>query len=375
MRKFGKRALLALILTMLAPLFLARGEERPFLVAEEPPERSTITLTFMGDCILGSEDKDRGKPQSFDSLVGEKGMAWPLSGLAELFSQDDYTLVNLEGVLKQDSSHKAPNRLHNFRGPADFARILALGSVEGVNLANNHHDDYQRAGRESTLAALREAGIRFSGYGHLDVFEKDGVRVGFAGIRETIWHQGRRQMTADIQALRDKGCEFIVYSCHFGQEYAENHSQIQREMARADGGAGADLVIGHHPHVVQGVEGHAGGTILYSLGNGVFGGNLHLSEFDGLVVQARLDFRYGYFAGGSLRLIPILTTGAAPENDFRPIIAQGEDALRILARVQADSGVPLAFEMPLPLPEALPDEVSDVAPENMPLVEKPLESP
>ena len=348
----------AAFLIVLALALPARAGEAPFLVAEDPPDNTTITLTFLGDCILGGEEKDRRKPESFDSVAAEKGFDWPFSGLYNLLSCDDYTLINLEGVLKDDEGGKAAGRLHNFRGPSTFARMLPLGSVEGVNLANNHYGDYQRAGRESTLSALEENGIRYSGWGHLDIFEKDGVRIGFGGIREAVWLQDRAQMALDIQALKDQGCHFIVYSCHFGQEYAARHNALQTEMARAAVDAGADLIIGHHPHVVQGVESYGGGVILYSLGNATFGGNLKLSEFEALTARITLHFRYQRLSGGTLRLIPILTTGTRPDNDFRPIPAQGEDAARILSRIQADSAIPLDFVMALPLPlsEEEPDD-------------------
>ena len=119
-------------------------------------------------------------------------------------------------------------------------------------------------------------------------------------------------------------------------------------MAREAIDGGADLVIGTHPHVVQGVDAQDGAVIVYSLGNLVFGGTHKMKTFDGLLVQAALRFDEQGYAGVTLRLLPVLTSGSAPENDFRPVFAQGEDAARILSAVQQDSPFAVSSEMWFP---------------------------
>ena len=156
-------------------------------------------------------------------------------------------------------------------------------------------------------------------------------------------------MREDLQALREEGCEVIVYSCHWGKEYAARHNERQEKMAREAIDGGADLVIGTHPHVVQGVDAQDGAVIVYSLGNLVFGGTHKMKTFDGLLVQAALRFDEQGYAGVSLRLLPVLTSGSAPENDFRPVFAQGEDAARILGAVQKDSPFAVSSEMWFPV--------------------------
>ena len=107
---------------------------------------------------------------------------------------------------------------------------------------------------------------------------------------------------------------------------------------------GADLVIGTHPHVVQGIDTRDGAVILYSLGNLVFGGTHQMKTFDGLLAQTVLRFDEQGYAGLTLRLIPVLTSGSAPENDFRPVFAEGEDAARIFDSVQQDSPFEISAE-------------------------------
>lgn len=305
-----------------------------------PKVSTDIVFTFGGDCVLGSDRPDRKKSHSFDKVIAEKGRAWPLRNLRNLFEEDDLTLVNLEGVL-QDSEKGFKKRLHNFRGDPSYTEILTCSSVEAVNVANNHHVDYTRSGKQSTIAALEKAGLRYSGYGHLDIFEKDGVKIGFAGIRETTFRQKPKQMEEDIAALIDRGCHYIVYSAHFGKEYDPRHNVLQSSIARRAIDLGADMVVGTHTHVVQGVEYYRGKPIFYGLGNLVFGGNLDLTEFDATLLRAELNVENGVLKPVAWQLYPVLTSGARPQNDFSPILAEGEDKARILRKVQDDTPFPI----------------------------------
>lgn len=307
------------------------------IAPEEPIHDVAITLTFAGDCVLGSEEATRRKPDSFDSLIAQKGYAWPFSGFQDIFAQDDLTMVNLENVLMDSARDRNESRLHNFRGPSAFAQILKEGSVELVNVANNHYPDYGAVGKRSTRNALEAVNIPYSGYEWLHVFEKQGIKVGFGGIRETIYHQDRKRISREIADLKAQGCQYVVYTIHAGEEYAPRHNALQTDIAHAAIDAGANLVIGHHPHVPQGIEMYNNGLIFYSLGNFIFGGNLALSTFDSLAVQTRLYFSQGALIQTQVQLIPLITSGAAPQNDFRPIPAQGEDKQRILATVNSSS--------------------------------------
>ena len=311
----------------------------PAIIETAPPQSGPVrlTMTFTGDSILGSEEKSRKLPESFDSFITEKGYAWPFSGLYDLLSADDLSIINLEGVLKDDTRGRQQGKLHWFRGPTSFAGILPAGSIELAGLANNHMRDYGIAGHNSTREALKAAGIPYFGYGDTYIHEHQGLKIGFGGIRETIWRQKPQLPGEEIAALKEAGCDYIVYTIHAGKEYSRTHNELQEKIARSVIDAGADIVIGMHPHVVQGIEKYKDGLIVYSLGNFSFGGNLKLTEFDGLAVQVILDFEDRELKETTLKLIPVLTTGTKPANDFRPIPAQGEDKERILELVQNDS--------------------------------------
>jgi len=221
--------------------------------------------------------------------------------------------------------------------------------VEAVNIANNHYPDYGAAGKRSTRNALSAAGLGYSGYSALHIYEKEGIKVGFAGIRETIYHQDKNRISREVAELKAAGCQYVVYSIHAGEEYASFHNALQTEMAHAAIEAGANLVIGHHPHVPQGIELYQDGLIFYSLGNFVFGGNLNLSTFDALAAQVSLYFEEDSLIQTQVQLIPLLTSGTAPQNDFRPIPAQGLDKERILETVNQDSQRPFPEFFSLPV--------------------------
>lgn len=249
-------------------------------------------------------------------------------------------------MLKDDSSDKLEDRLYNFRGPTAFTQILTSASVEHVNIANNHYIDYGYSGRRATRAALEKAGITYSGYTHTWIYEKDGVKIGFGGIRETMWKQNHDTAAGEIRALRQAGCSYIIYACHFGQEYAPEHNELQTQIAHALIDAGADCVVGTHPHVVQGIEVYQGKPIFYSLGNFVFGGNLAPTDYDGLALQMKLEFHLRECTGVAVTLIPLMTSGVQDgTTNFQPVIAQGEDKARILERIQQDSEITVSENM------------------------------
>ncbi|MBQ9307305.1 MAG: CapA family protein [Clostridia bacterium] len=309
------------------------------VLPEEGQREEKLVLTIGGDAVLGTREAWQKKENAFPMLVEKYGMDWPFSGLSELFATDDLTMVNLEGVLKDSKAGEQTEKLYRFRGKTEYTRILQEGSVEHVNLANNHYIDYGEAGKKSTRQALEEAGIPYSGYGYTWVFEKNGVRVGFAGIRETTYLRGKGQIETDIRALREAGCDVVIYTCHWGTEYSATHNALQEEMAAEAVRCGADLVIGGHPHVVQGIENVQGVPVVWSLGNLVFGGTIDLTTFDAALARVTLYFTDGAYTGVSVEMVPILTSSLAQSgiNDCHPVVAEGEDRERILQKIAEDS--------------------------------------
>ena len=316
---------------------LEEGLATAWRVEEEPGEGGLITLTFGGDAVLGGRESFYADPKGLPAYLTEKGMAWPFDGLKEIFGKDDLTSVNLEGVLKDDPAGEDTTKEWRFRGLTAYSQALTEGSIELVNIANNHTIDYGEAGYASTLKAL-EGHAQVCGNERNRVIEIRGRLFGFGGCRETTYTRDPEVIRRDILEMREAGAEFVIYQCHWGKEYESQHNVLQESMARACRRAGADLVIGHHPHVVQGIDFIDGMPVVYSLGNLMFGGTIRLSTYDGMLVQAIFDPERET-EKVRLRLIPILTSGEAQHkiNNYQPQVAQGPDALRILKKVQADT--------------------------------------
>lgn len=322
-------------------------------------EEQIITITCTGDTTLGSSKRVQTKyyEASYQYYIEQNGYAYPFDGIRHLTENDDITLVNLEGVLyvpkELNSSHLV------FNGPQDYAKILSAGSVEVVNLANNHTDDYGKAGYQSTVEALEAEGIKHSGAIEpgrsicwFD-FEND-VRVGFIGLIPSYYSKNQAKVNKDMQALKDAGCDVIIASIHCGKEENLTHSDMTTTYRKKATALGANIIVGTHPHVPQGIHVEKGITTLYSLGNFSFGGNTGVNEVlyspQSIVVQLHLHFEDGIYTGHHITIWPIMTTGAEEgsgiegkgyANDYRPILVEGEQAQRIMRQIQKDT----AFEL------------------------------
>lgn len=308
-------------------------------------EGTDILLSFVGDCTLGSEEHVRLKPESFDSYIQQHGHAYPFSGVRQVFENDDVTVINLENVFYDSESHKA-QKTYNFRGPTAFTEILTQGSVELSFLGNNHTMDYGLPGFESTVHALEAGGHNWFAVTDHSVktwiYEKDGIKVGFTGLYFSYWIRGLDRVKDSLQQLKDAGCDVIVAVMHGGGEYAPRHGSNMERLAKFLIKYGANLVVGHHPHVLHGVEVHEGASIVYSLGNFSFGGNKQLRVTDTMIAQATLRFdAQGRYLGHQLNLLPAHPSTQLDYNDYRPVLAQGEEAQRIIAHVSRISPKPL----------------------------------
>lgn len=320
------------------------------LSGETPPDAQTVqmdtwpktfTLTVAGDTTLGSTDDLRKRADCFEAVYASEGAGWFFSGLTELFGGDDLTLVNFEGTLTEATQKK--DKLFNFKGPAAYTDILTLGGVEAVNIANNHIVDYGDEGREDTIANLTAAGLTVSGNGMLGIFEKDGVKVGMTGYCFPYQNE-QKDISKDVAALREAGCQIVVASFHWGSEYKEDFTREQRKIGRAAIDAGADIVVGHHPHIVQGIEQYGDTYILYSLGNLVFGGNVDPDDRDAYAARLTFTVYEDHADAPEMTIVPLRLTALETGTDYRPVLAGDEDADRIVERILKRSYNMEAFE-------------------------------
>lgn len=290
----------------------------------------TIVITVGGDCTLGTTDTQRASSGGFDAVVRENGYAWPFSELSRVFGADDLTLVNFEGTLT-DSTDKVEKKF-NFKGPADYAQMLTQGSVEAVNLANNHFIDYGEQGEADTMAALDAYGIAHCAEGRTAIYEAQGIKIGLIG-NTFAYKNGKCDISGDVKALREAGCQIVVASFHWGSEY-KDYTRDQRNIGMAAIDAGADVVVGHHPHIIQPIERYKDTYILYSLGNLVFGGNMNPDDRDTFIAQFTFTVHEdGTVDAPAMRLYPMRLTSLDKGTDYRPVFAEGEESERIMKKI------------------------------------------
>ncbi len=316
------------------------------LLTSAQAENTEILLTFTGDCTLGGEERLRAKPYSFDSYIAKYGYAYPFEKVQHFLAHDDVTVINLENVFYPYERNRIP-RTYNFRGPTDFVNILNAGSVELSFLGNNHIGDYGPQGLRSTVRTLEAAGLAWFGIPYPDklatwIFEKDGVKIGFTGCYIGQWGRDPQGLRDAFLDLRQQGCAFIAAVMHGGTEYALRQGDAQERFARFLVAQGADLVIGHHPHVLQGVERIGSANVVYSLGNFSFGGNAALRAAQTMLAQVRVSFdKEGRYMGQQLNLIPAHPSGTLEFNDYQPVPVEGAQARAVIDLVAAQSNYPL----------------------------------
>ncbi|WP_413167325.1 CapA family protein [Capilliphycus salinus ALCB114379] len=258
----------------------------------QKPNDPTVTLMFGGDVTLSDH---------FERVVGDDH-TWAFEKLDE-YREVDVAMVNLENPLTR-STLRRPNKQFNFKADPEAVQVLASGGVDIVNLANNHAMDYEGEGLIETLETLENAGIHAVGAGRdltearrPEILEVKGQRIAYFGYYDADFHAAGEKtpgtnpryderVAADIQAVRDQ-VDWIIVNFHWGVELAQYPGDWQIELARFTIEQGADLVVGHHPHVLQGAEIYKGRPIVYSLGNFIFGGNSR-TDYDTAVLKVSL---------------------------------------------------------------------------------------
>lgn len=298
----------------------------------------SLTLSVVGDCTLGT-DETFDYDTSLNAYYENYGADYFLQNVKDIFSTDDLTIANFEGTFTD--SDEREDKTFAFKAPASYASILTGGSVEAVNTANNHSHDYGDQSFDDTLAALDDAGIVHFGYDETAVMDVKGIKVGLVGIYELYDHLEREQQLKDnIAKVKADGAQLIVVIFHWGNETETVPDSNQTTLGRIAIDEGADLVCGHHPHVLQGIETYKGRNIVYSLGNFCFGGNSSPSDMDTMIYQQTFTIDAdGVKKDNVTNIIPCSISSAAYDgyNNYQPTPAEGDEATRILGKINERS--------------------------------------
>lgn len=306
---------------------------------EYEPTVQTVTITAAGDCTFATDvnaDPDRGFNAYAASLDGD--YSYFLKNVKPVFEEDDITIVNFEGTLS-DRGERA-DKTFAFRGKPEYVKVLTTSSVEAANLANNHSADYGEESLSDTIKYLNEAGIINCIGTNAPVQEVNGIKVGFVGI-DALNDSEAAKIDKAIGSVKSLGAQLIIVSIHWGIEKDNEPTREQIELAHKAIDLGADVVLGTHPHVLQGIEKYNGKYIVYSLGNFCFGGNDNPSDKDTMIYRQVFTF-----VDGTLQLddkyviIPATVSGHDEYNDYQPTIATGDRKTQIENRlIEYSSGL------------------------------------
>ena len=320
---------LAVILFISATVLAFTSNKRAEKKAEKEytPTVQTVTMTA-GDCTLATDinaDPNGSFKSVAESLNGD--YSYFFKNVSPIFSEDDLTIVNFEGTLSNQGTRQ--DKQFAFRGKPEYVQILTSSSVEAANLANNHSADYGDVSLSDTIKYLNEAGIsNFIGT-NTAIRDVNGISVGLVGI-DALDETEAAKLENVIGSVKSLGAQLVIVSIHWGEEKATAPNDTQIELAHKAIDAGADLVLGTHPHVLQGIEKYNGKYIAYSLGNFCFGGNNNPADKDTVIYRQTFTFVDGVMQeDDNMTLIPATISGHDEYNDYQPAIAEGDRKTQI----------------------------------------------
>ena len=241
-------------------------------------EEGTVLVSFLGDCSIGDAYSVAGRASSYHAVVDREGYAWPFSLVQKYIGTDDMTVGNLEIVITTRTKHR--NIVYPLRADPDHVNILTEGSIDVLNTANNHCYDFYRDGYADTLKALDDAGIdhfgcvnytRKNGFDDVKVKDVNGIRFGFLGFTYPTDTDLKHAEKLIKQLREEEHCDYIVASLHWGRETYTTPGAGNVKYAKKMLDLGADMIYGHHPHVLQPVAFYNNKPILFSTGNCTFG--------------------------------------------------------------------------------------------------------
>jgi len=289
-----------------------------------PPE--PIVISMVGDCTLSSSQREN----EFDKVMGDD-YSYPFFMVEEIFEKDDFTIINLENSFSDEKLYGSDPFL--FRAPAAYAKILTEGNVELATMGNNHTNEFGKKGVENTKAALDAEGILHLHDNTGAIYEIRGMKL---GVFVSKYLPSAEMVRKGVSALKADGADFIIACIHWGVEGRYRQVDTQEAVGRAAINAGADIVCGTHPHVLQPVEEYNGGHIMYSLGNFSFGGNTKPRDMDSAIAQAVIEESPdGGYVLKELKFIPVSISGESKKNNFQPVLVEegSEEYERVMSKL------------------------------------------
>ncbi len=289
----------------------------------ETPENFSIVLSFTGDMLLASLYGRRAAGNFLD-YAAKQGPEYFLQNVRPIFEADDFTVVNLENVLTDRElvpREKSTAPAYWFRSGTANTAILTSSGVEAVSLANNHTNDYGAAGYKDTVNAVTAAGLEYGNNDRTFYLEKNGCRI--AVICHGLWNEAQAGTILRRIKAAEEASDFQIVFYHGGTEGVHAPEDWRVRASRRLVDAGADLVLGNHPHVLQPRETYKGVEIVYSLGNFCFGGSRNPRNRT-IIYQLILRVEDGKLTETGSEIIPCRVHTGGRVNNYCPAPIEDE---------------------------------------------------
>lgn len=338
---------LIVVLVMISCTLIKSKEEIDAVSEPEIIEPVTINISAVGDIMLGR----------YVATLIKDGYEEPFSNVKCLFTESDIKFGNLECVLSDSELDNIKGKAKNFclKGPSDMINVLETVGFNVLSLANNHIYDYSHDGLIDTISTLNNNGIKTIGAGEnleearkLEIIEVKGRKIGFLGYTDLAYvnFSDKNQIPAaseiksgvaplkeefileDIEKTKPK-CDLLFISLHWSDEYTHIPKDSQIELAHKIIDAGADGILGHHAHNLQGVEVYKDKPIIYNMGNFIFDQNDDMNKDSAVFNLTFVDDSFE-----KLEIIPCRI-----ESKRRTVVAEGEKYERIVEHLVKFSDV------------------------------------
>lgn len=307
------------------------------VAAKKPQKKKSnitkITISAAGDCTLGSDYKSPSGVNFYAKYNEKKDPSYFFKNVKSIFKKDNLTLVNFEGTLTKRNTRA--DKTFAFKGNPSYLKILQKGNVDAVSFANNHCRDYGEGSYNDTIAVFKKNKMPFASYGKVSVYKTKGKKIGMIAVNGLDGvSSSERFINSGIKKLKKKKADLIVVSMHAGIEKTSVINDVQKTIAHYAVKKGANLVLGHHPHTLQGIEKYKGAYIVYSLANFCFGGNTNPADKDTMIFQQTFTFKNKKLKKTKdVKIIPCKVSSSNSINNYQPTPAKGAAKKRIIAKM------------------------------------------
>ncbi len=310
---------------------------------EKEPEIIDITIHAVGDCTLGSHQK-QGYEGSFHEMYDKQGPDYFFQNVKGVFEGDDFTIANCEVVLSNSKETMRTTKEWNLLGRPEYASLFKNASIEAVSLANNHIMDYNEKGAQDTKDNLTAAGVEYAissqwgdRYGMYTTAK--GIKIGFVSVNEYYEEKATYKFLEEgYNQLREQGANLMIACTHWGGDGVHELEQDQIDMGHWCIDKGYDVVVGCHPHVIQGLECYNGKYIVYSMGNFCYGGHRNPADKSSMIYEQTFRFVDGVLqTDTNAKVYPCSLSSRTDKNDFCPRILTGEEGQKVIGELNSYS--------------------------------------